>query len=276
MFFNSWDVFLAAIILALPPICFSIIKSIQKEPLYRFALLTCIIDWIVYSILVPNYLFEYPPLEDAFDTMQNLSFFVTLILLSIIVIPTLMDCRRGMNSGLTLNQIKILIALSIIFPTVVIFPVGETAYAIKFESISWLIFRQSIRTELPIYYYLSDFILSLQAAPTFPIGVLEWILSFFFIYQISQYSIGYSNLRNLKLLGFATLIPRLFANIFLVAMKYQPSSIIHLPIPALFLAGLIIVRKLQPPLTSEILIEEVDVPVPLLHRLKSKFWGKEK
>ena len=278
-FQSSWEVIIAACILAIPPIWFSGIASIGIKSKHRFAIVTCVIDWIAYEIMVPNYLFEYNPLDSASDTWLNLTFFVTLILLGIVIVPTLLDHAQDMSQTLTKRKTKLLILSTIIFPTSIIVPIGETLYSLTFDSTFWLFFRQSILTELPIpYYYLSDFIFSIRNAPTFPLGVMGWIMNFVFIYQIVQYSQGRIKQRpvlKLLLLGSSTLIPTILNNVFIVAMGYQPSSIIHLPIPSLFIIGLLVLRKLRPPMVSDMHAEEVEIPVPLLHRLRSRLWRKE-
>jgi hypothetical protein len=216
---------------------------------------------------------------DAPDAWLNLTFFITLILLGLVIIPMLLDHGPEITQTLTKRRMKLLVLSTMIFPTSIIFPIGETLYSIRFDSTFWLFLRQAILTELPIhYYYLSDIILSIQIAPTFPIGVMGWILNFVFIYQIVQYSRGRIKQRpvfKLLLLGLSTLVPTLLNNVFMISMGYQPSSIIHLPIPSLFFVGVLIVRKLQPALVETTPLEEVDIPVPLLHRLRSRLWRKE-
>jgi hypothetical protein len=283
MVFSLWEVFLAACILAIPPIWFSGITSVRSEPRFKFALVTCVIDWIAYVILVPSSLFEYSLLEDASNPWLNLTFFVTLVLLVIVIIPTFMDLRTEKDQILGQKQMNILLLISLFLPVAVILPIGETFYSIRIESTFWLFFRQSIRTEYSRYYYfLSDCILSIQPAPTFPIGIIGWLFNFMFIYKIAQYGKGKCHLRTPILLGLGTLFPTLLNNVFMKFMGYEPSSIIHLPIPVIFFAGILIVKKLQPPLVvqkpeaSEVLIEEIVVAVPLLHRLRSRLWCKEK
>jgi hypothetical protein len=277
MVYPLWVVLFAACILAIPPIWFKGMTSVRTEPRYKFALVTCVVVWIAYTILVPSYLFEYSPLAEAPETWLNLTFFVTLILLAFVIIPTLLDLRIEMNQALTQKQIILLILVSFTLPIAVKLPVGDTFYSIRLESISWLFFTQSITTEYSFYYYfLSDFILSIQSAPTFPIGVMGWILNFAFIYQLTQYGRGRCRLRDVLILGLCTLLPTLLNNIFMKLMGYEPSSIVHLPIPILLFTGLFITRNLQPSLRSEVPEEEIEVAVPFLHRLRSRFWRKEK
>ena len=273
----SWEVFLSACVLLIPPIWFSGTTSTSEVSRYQLAFATCVIDWIAYVILVPSFLFEYSPLEEAPDPMQNLTFFVMLILLLMVIIPSLLDKKPEMNQALTKRHTILLILICLLFPVAMILPTGETFYSIRIEAVTWLILRQSILTELPIEYYsLSDFILSFQPAPTFPIGVMGWILNFLFIFQLIQYSRGYAKLKHIVLLGLTTLIPTALNNIFMVAMGFQPSSIVHFPIPTLFFVGVLIIKKIHPPLLLDTHIEEIDIEVPLLHRIRSRLWRKEK